>query len=101
MAVILLVTTAMTTKARADLGGAPPQPEQIEECHNVIRQCDKAVTQYQNLSIVLADELQKTQDQNKVLDKQRRELLEANGKWYKDPLTMVLLGVILGVGIAR
>jgi hypothetical protein len=72
-----------------------------EDCQEVIQACSQALIEQDKLIELLEAEKKIIFEENKVLVNSNESLRKDNNKWYKDPLTMTLLGVIIGVGISR
>jgi len=83
----------ITTKANAN---------RVGECEAVMHACDKALTEQKKLTESTQKELDYVLSQKVSIENELTAARKEKNAWYRDPLTLFLTGVIVGVvGVSR
>jgi hypothetical protein len=89
---VLLLSVLATVNSLA----AEPVEEAPPLCEEVLSSCGQALIEQDLLIGALDDELKLYKIQAEIVLKDNEKLRDRTSRWYRNPLTMLLIGAILG-----
>jgi hypothetical protein len=93
----ILICMASSPRAEPILPGT-----EVVECHDVLVACDRALSAQREYARALEAELDLVLKQQRETEHSLKKAQDSRDAWYRDPLTMVLIGAIIGIiGVKR